>query len=246
MTRVATDKGFVLPIVMLIAAGMGLLWSSIPFSQSAFQEFAENSRIQAEILFWHRAMVAYAFREGGGGYSLNEVVSAYDLELPQLQFTAASDVISFEADFTYTSGVTMRVCGLPEALLDEYIRLYPSTMESTAYGCLRARIKAIDDWQATQTVVTRRHTSEADMNGDLSLHGRDIDSLHTNSGNLYASVADLQTTSTVIDATVSVLDAKAIETTSAVIDGRDLDALLNQFVTLEAQMSACLAATGPC
>lgn len=242
--------GFVLPIVVLLIGVLGLVWGlrANPSGGSTVNErqFKEQQALQAELLFWHKALVAFAFTQDRGISSFNELLYFYQLEKPEYRL-ANGDVVTFSNIPSFENIVELRISNLPEAVVQSYLNNYPNGVQADRAGGLIFPAVAIDSWVFAQNLIRRNPVARAELYTDLDLAGRSIQGVSSllttqsvgNSGHF-------ATNNRLAAATASQTEVQKLKLVDATLAGHNLRELVDAILALETQMAPCLMAGGSC
>ncbi len=239
-------SGFVLPIVVLLISILGLALGVLQFSTADDRAQRQHRELVAELLFWHKALVAFAFYQDRGMSSFNELLTFYDLEKPEIQLLNG-EAVTFNNIPAFDSTVDLRISNLPEELVAFYQQSYPTGISVDRTGGLILAPKAIDDWAFTQSLIRREPVARAEFYTDLDFNQRSFDAV----GGVYmemlsAQQAAFNDVSYVTESFISSSETDRLKLTSARVGSVDLKALVEQIVVLETQLGPCLDAMGPC
>ncbi|WP_417691265.1 hypothetical protein [Pseudidiomarina sp.] len=239
-------EGFVLPIVVLVISIMGLALGGLQLPTVDDRERLQQRELVAELLFWHKALVSYAFHQDSGVSNFNELLTFYSLDKPEVRLLNG-EIVTFSGIPTFDSTIDLRITNLPTEIVAHYQQMYPLGISVDRTGGLILAPKAIDDWGFTQSLLRRKAVARAELETDVDLNRRHLNSVN----GLYTEVlsaqhAEFNELSYVTDSLATVSTIESLKLSTARVGSVDVKVLVEQIVLLEEQLGPCLEAMGPC
>lgn len=246
MTSSKQRSGFVLPIVVLLLTAMSLVWAGGFYSTDGDRELQQMKRIEAELLFWHKALVAFAFQHERGLSNFHELRQFYDLEQPEFRLDNGQSVI-FSNWPTWQNILELNIDNLPDQVVANYLQSYPRGVRSNRGSGLIFPAVAIEQWAFTSTLVPRRPQNSNYMAVDLDLGSHTIAAINAvYTSELNVAESSFSEASQINDGMVTSARIAHLDFADATLAGVDITTLVDQLLQLEAQLGPCLAADGPC
>lgn len=238
--------GFVLPIVVLLIGVLGLVWGLSANPQVVEHELKEQKALQAELLFWHKALVAFAFTQDRGMSNFNEILYVYQLEKPEYRL-ASGEIVTFSNIPSFENIVELRISNLPAAVVEFYLDNYPGGVHADRAGGLIFPAVAIDSWVFTQNLIRRSPAARAELDTDVDFAGRSIHGVSSLLTTHSVGTSGYFATSNRLTAgRASQTEVNSLKLVEAILAGHDLRELIDAILALEAQMAPCLMAGGAC
>lgn len=239
-------SGFILPIVVVLMGVMGLLWGAAALDASDERQRQQQLEIEGELLFWHKALVAFALYQDRGVSSFNELLQFYSLERPEYKRLDGS-VVTFSNKPTFQNIVELLVSNLPAETADYYKENFTDGIVVARSGDIIFPAVPIDDWKFTENLIRREGVTRAELLTDVDVGGHALlnvasaysDELVANAINVPNSASVGSGRSTAVDATNLIAD-------QATLGGLDVVDLMTRLAAFNEQLSLCLAPAGPC
>ncbi|RUO57343.1 hypothetical protein [Pseudidiomarina insulisalsae] len=240
-----TTSGFILPIIVLLLTFTGLIWVSIPMPVAGKVTELEQDRIREELLFWHKAMVAYAFQHDSLVMNFSFIGNYYELEIPRLRL-ADGNQLNLSGISINPNQLVLEIVNLPAALQDDYLTRFPGSMREGFFDKLLMTVKAVDSWAVNQALIRRNASRQVVLDTPINMLGNGLLNLARLQGNLTTESATIQQNGIMTRAHGIMLEVEQLQLTYAQVGGHDLQAMVDQFLLLEQQMLLCLQPKGAC
>lgn len=247
MQQSSSSPGFILPIVLLMLTGLGLAWSALPpLDRAAMRQTEQLQLIQQEVLFWHRAMIAYEFAQNGVVHRFDFAIEFYDLEWPSPMLTETGESVEFASSYTIGGDMVANISGLPEELRNNYLEHLPDGVSVDYFDRLTMQVRPIEEWDFTKSLIRKANLRPTDIHTDLDLNSHDV--LHTKTllANVRVPQASFTFGNRLIQAEAMQVGADRLNLERAFVGAVDLQQLVIEFSQLETAMLACLQPSGPC